>query len=218
MRKVTNVYLLFTFFVYCSEVIFTIYRINDDLISKNLSLACIIINSIVACYMIYRIIYIKKIHCLTMCIKYLIMLWNFAYFAIIISLFRKFNEEGDKRLLYQKHLRVFLFYELIAILKIYSHILSMIRFSWVCICDFCKERNCFSENRNNVDCWQEIINEGENEEGFYEVKRLKELKKENKKLKLENKRLKEEKIKIDNDTIRNKKIEILIKYIKSNIM
>jgi len=81
MGKATCFYLSFTFFVYCSEVIFTICK-NEDLISKNLSLSCIIIDSIVACYIIYRLFYSKRIHAITKCIKYLMMIWNIAFFLL----------------------------------------------------------------------------------------------------------------------------------------
>ncbi len=211
MGKATCFYLSFTFFVYCSEVIFTICK-NEDLISKNLSLSCIIIDSIVACYIIYRLFYSKRIHAITKCIKYLMMIWNIAFFFVIVGLMINYNEVGELILFSHNQLRVFLFHELICILKFYLHIISIIRINRSYCCE---EIKYFCEKTNNEDLWQIIEFKGENEEEFYDVKRLEEIKKENRNLKKENKILKEEKIKVDNYTIRNKKIEILIKYIKS---
>ena len=47
-------YLSLTLFVYCTTAIFTIYRINDGLISKPLSIIYIIIDLMVSIYIIYR--------------------------------------------------------------------------------------------------------------------------------------------------------------------
>ena len=105
MGKITCFYLLLTFLVYLSGVIFTIIRINDDLISKNLSLTYIIIDSIVLLYIIYRIFYIKKIHFITMFTKYLVMFWNIAYFGVIISIQVNYNEIRQLKFLSKNQLR-----------------------------------------------------------------------------------------------------------------
>ena len=102
-----------------------------------------------------------------------------------------------------------------AILKLYFHIISLVRNDRNC---FYKENHCCLQDINNVDnvdCWQEIVIKEEKEEESYKDKILEELKNNNRNLKNEYNRLKEEKIKVDSDTNRNEKIEILIKYIKS---
>ena len=208
MGKVTCFYLSVTFLVYLSGIIFTINRINDDLISMSLSLTYIIIDAIVLFYIIYRIFNIKKIHHITVFIKCLIMIWNIAYFCVIIGLAVKYDKTSKVKVLSQAQLRTFLFYELIAMLKLYFHIISLIRNKNKCCTDN-------SQNRNDENCWQEIIIKDENEDLYYNERRLEKVKKENRNLETENKRLKEEKIKADDNMIRNKKIEIIIKYINS---
>ena len=209
MRGITLFYLSLTLFVYWSNVIFTIYRINDGLISRPLSLSNIIIDSIVSVYIIHRFCNIKKIHRLIIYIKSLIILWNFAYF--IVTCYLALSHDEKKNFLSIYELRTLLFYDLIVILKFYLYAISCIRI------DNCCSNIYNSYNENNKDCWNKvtIIEVKEEEQRFDDKKRLKEIKKENEYLKLENKRLKEEKIKVDNNNIRNKKIEILIKYIKS---
>ena len=212
MGGVTIFYLSLTLFVYCTTAIFTICRINDGLISKPLSIIYIIIDLMVSIYIIYRFFYIKKMHSVTKCIKYLIMMWNLAYFIVMICLVNSYTENEEKRkFLSQSQLRIFLFYELIATIKFYLHIISFIR------TDYCCSNTSNSDNSSKEGCWQEITikEENEKEQVFNNEKRLKEIKKENNYLKTENQRLIEEKIKIDSNNIRNKKIEILLNYIKS---
>ena len=208
MGKVTCFYLSLTFFAYCSGIIFTINRINDDLISKPLSLSYIIIDAIASFYIIYRLFNTKKIHCLTICTKFLIAIWNIAFFFVIAFTLTKYTKVENIKILSQNQLRPFLFYELIVVLKLYLHIISLIRID---------QSKCIenSKNRNKDDYWQEIKIEDSNEEEFYNEERLKEKEKENRNLKMENNILKKEKIKADNNSIRNKKIEILIDFIKS---
>ena len=151
-------------------------------------------------------------HSVTKCIKYLIMMWNIANFIVMICLVNSFTENEEKRkFLSQSQLRIFLFYELIATIKFYLHIISFIR------TDYCCSNTSNSDNSSKEGCWQEITikEENEKEQVFNNEKRLKEIKKENNFLKTENQRLIEEKIKIDSNNIRNKKIEILLNYIKS---
>ena len=151
-------------------------------------------------------------HSVTKCIKYLIMMWNIANFIVMICLVNSFTENEEKRkFLSQSQLRIFLFYELIAIIKFYLHIISFIR------TDYCCSNTSNSDNSSKEGCWQEITikEENEKEQVFNNEKRLKEIKKENNYLKTENQRLIGEKIKIDSNNIRNKKIEILLNYIKS---
>ena len=209
MRAVTLFYLSLTLFVYWSNVIFTIYRINDGLINRSLSLSHIIIDSIVSVYIIYRFWYIKKIHGLSFCIKILIIIWNIVNLFVITDLIMLGSLNDEKKVtkfLSKYELRTLLFYYLITILKFYLYIISCVRIG-----------TCAPDSCNGKDCWQKftIKEEHEEESEFNDEKRLKEIKEENKYLKLENQRLKEEKIKVDNNNIRNKKIEILIKYIKS---
>ena len=210
MRKVTCFYLSLTFIVYCSGIIFTIYRINDGLISKSLSLTYIIIDAIVSFYIIYRIFFIKKIHIITKVLKILIMIWNISYFFVILALARKYtNDENKSRSFSHTQLIIFLSYELIVILKLYLHIISIMRI------ELNRENISDSKYANNENYWYEITIEDDYEEEYYGDEKLKEIKKENINLKLDNKRLKEETIKVDNNLIRNKKIEIIIKYLKS---
>ena len=210
MRKITCFYLSLTFIVYCSGILFTMYRINDGLISKPLSLSYIIIDSLVLFYIIYRFCFIKKIHTITKFIKSLIMIWNIAFFCVIIYLVRRHTRaEKKSQLLSQIKLITFLSYELIAFLKFYFHIISLVRV------ELNKENSYDSQYTNNESCWSAITIQEENEELSYKDEKLKEIKKENRNLNLENKRLKEEKIQVDHNIIKNKKIEIIINYIKS---
>ena len=135
--------------------------------------------------------------------------WNVVNFGIIIYLLIIDGEKEGKeesKLLSLKKLRRFLFYELIVFLKVYLHIISYFRNG--------QYRNV-SRTTNNDSCWNEINIIEDNKENYENEKRLREIKKQNMNLILENQRLKEEKIKYDNTMLRNKKIEIITKYIKS---
>ena len=89
------------------------------------------------------------------------MFWNIAYFGIIISLLVKYNEIGQLRFLSKNQLWTLLFNELFAILKLYFHIISLVRNDRN---SFYKENHCCLHDINNVDCLPEIVIKEEKEE------------------------------------------------------